>query len=208
MKTVNTFSTVLIVVFISSLMPAHALSGDRIEAEKYFIAAQKALAEGDDRSAENALMNALKKDPEFTSAIWQLSQIYEKRGQLEYARELILRGLKQEPDASWARDRLAQIERLLTRRLLDQAEDLMDSGKYDMAVPKLSQYLMLKPRDPIPLELLGRCHLALGNLKTAQEYLLQAVQRDPSNRDIASLLDDVERRLSRSSIDALVAGAR
>ena len=84
----------------------------------------------------------------------------------------------------------------------------MNTGTYDMALPKLSLYLGIRPHDPVPLEMLGRCHLSLGNLQTSKEYLVQAIQRDPSNRDIASLLDEVDERISRLSIDAVIGRAR
>ncbi|MCK4539226.1 MAG: DUF4388 domain-containing protein, partial [Candidatus Krumholzibacteria bacterium] len=197
---------ILLITLLFVAGPAGATG--RIEAERAFVDAQKALASGDNVSAEKHLMKALQCDASFTSAIWQLSQIYEKRGKLEYARELILRGLQQDPGAAWAREKLGQLERILTRKLLNEAESYMSSGSYSKAVPKLSLYLGIKPHDPIPLEMLGRCHLSLGNLQTSKEYLIQAVQRDPSNRDITSLLDKVDERISRSSVDAMIGRAR
>ncbi|MBU8922824.1 MAG: DUF4388 domain-containing protein, partial [Bacteroidales bacterium] len=197
---------ILLVCLLFTAGPAGAAG--RIEAEKAFVEAQKALASGDNVSAEKHLMKALQSDASFTSAIWQLSQIYEKRGKLEYARELILRGLNQDPQAAWAREKLSQLERILTRKLLNEAESYMSAGSYEMAVPKLSLYLGIKPHDPIPLEMLGRCHLSLGNLQTSKEYLIQVIQRDPSNRDITILLDAVDDRISRSSIDATIGRAR
>ncbi|MCU0639165.1 MAG: DUF4388 domain-containing protein, partial [Candidatus Krumholzibacteria bacterium] len=100
-----------------------------------------------------------------------------------------------------------QLEKTLTRKLLGEAEAHMAAGRYDQAVPKLSLYLGIKPHDPAPLEMLGRCHLALDNLKMAGEYLRQAIERDPSNRDIASLIDEVEKRISRSEAEAAVGRA-
>ncbi|MBN2070526.1 MAG: tetratricopeptide repeat protein [Candidatus Krumholzibacteriota bacterium] len=187
---------------------AYGQNPGRIEAEKIFVEAQKALARGDDATAEQQLMQSLQHDPSFTSAIWQLSQIYEKRGQLEYARELILRGLQQDPNAAWARDKLSQVEKLLVNRLKIESEAFMDSGHYDKALPKLSLYVGIRPHDPDPLILLGRCHLALGNLKTAREYLVQAIQRDPTSRSTANLLDEVDQRISLSSAETALARAR
>ncbi|MBN2184979.1 MAG: tetratricopeptide repeat protein [Candidatus Krumholzibacteriota bacterium] len=199
---------ILFILLIIFYYPAaYGDASGRIEAEKIFVEAQKSLARGDDATAEKQLMESLQYDPSFTSAIWQLSQIYEKRGKLEYARELILRGLQQDPSASWARDKLAQVEKLLTDRLKMEARAFMDSGEYSKALPKLSLYLGMKPHDPEPLFLLGRCHLALGNLNTAKEYLVQAIQRDPTNRDTAALLDEVDERILRSSLEAAISAA-
>ncbi len=186
---------------------AYGAESGRIEAEKVFVEAQKALARGDDATAEEHLMKSLQLDPTFTSAIWQLSQIYEKRGKLEYARELILRGLQLDPGASWARDKLAQVEKLLINRLKTESKAFMDSGEYDKALPKLSLYLGIRPHDPEPLFLLGRCHLAIGNLETSKEYLVQAIQRDPTNSESAALLDEVDERIARSAVENAISAA-
>ncbi len=202
---------VISVVFLAAglLAPClHAQSSSRIEAERLFVEAQKSLARGDDVKAEDYLMKALKYDGSFTSPIWQLSQIYEKRGQLEYARELLLRGLQQEPDATWARDKLSRLEKALTGKLLTEAERLMSSGKYDLAIPKLSLYIGIKPYDPVPLVQIARCHLAMDNLDSAREYLVQASERDPSNTDVIKMLDEIERRFDRAEVETALRRAR
>ena len=202
---------VISVVFLAAGMLApclNAQSSSRIEAERLFVEAQKSLARGDDVKAESYLMKSLKSDDSFTSAIWQLSQIYEKRGRLEYARELLLRGLQQEPDATWARDKLARMEKALTGKLLAEAERLMSRGQYEQAIPKLSLYLGIKPYDPVPLVQMARCHLAMDNLDSAKEYLIQATERDPSNTEVMSLLDEVERRSDKAAVEAALRRAR
>ncbi|MCK4235632.1 MAG: tetratricopeptide repeat protein [Candidatus Krumholzibacteria bacterium] len=190
-----------VIILLSTAAPAQTIS--RIKAEGLFVEAQKALSRGDDQTAEILLKNALQSDESFTSAIWQLAQIYEKRGKLENARELILRGLQQEPQAAWAREKLSHLERILTQKLLTEAESFMSSGRYDRAIPKLSLYMGIKPYDPTPLIQLGRCHLALGNLDTAKEYLIQALERDPSNSQTASILGEINERNTRATLEAL-----
>ncbi len=191
-----------LIIVIHTVSPVSA--GDRLEAEELFVEAQKALSKGDMERAESLLKDALAADPSFTSSIWQLAQIYEKRGMLEHARELLIRGLQQEPDATWAREKLSALEKALTQKLLRHAKSYMESGEYDQAIPKLSLYLGIRPYDPVPLLMIGRCHLALGNLETAREYLLQASERDPSNPEIGSLIDEIDRRIERGSVDHLV----
>ena len=91
---------ILVLILIIFYYPnAYGQSPERIEAEKIFVQAQKALASGDNAIAEKHLLKSLQLDSSFTSAIWQLALIFEKRGQLEYARELILRGLQHDPNA-------------------------------------------------------------------------------------------------------------
>ncbi len=202
---------VISAVFLAAGMLApclYAQSSSRIEAERLFVEAQKSLARGDDGKAEAYLMKSLQHDDSFTSAIWQLSQIYEKRGQLEYARELLLRGLQKKPDATWARDKLARMEKTLTGKLLAEAEGLMTRGQYDQAIPKLSLYLGIKPYDPVPLVQIARCHLAMDNLDSAKEYLVQAAERDPSNTEVMLLLDEVERRSDRAEVEGALRRAR
>ena len=137
-----------------------------------------------------------------------MSQIYEKRGQLEYARELLLRGLQQEPDATWARDKLKRMEKTLTGKLLAEAERFMSKGQYDRAIPKLSLYLGIKPYDPVPLVQIARCHLAMGNLDSAKEYLEQASERDPSNTDVITMLDEIARRFDQAELEQALSHAR
>lgn len=200
------FRVVLItslLLFITSYTAAYAQTTDRLRAEKLFVEAQKALSHGDSNRAESFLKKALSEDPTFTSSIWQLAQIYEKRGKLEYARELLIRGLQQDSQATWAKDKLVQLEAELVRKLLGEAKSYMQSGKYDLAIPKLSLYLGIKPYDPVPLVMIGRCHLALGSLDSAKEYFEQAIGRDRSNTDAQQLLAEVETRLAGARVDQL-----
>jgi tetratricopeptide (TPR) repeat protein len=208
MRAVRIVLITILLLMITSHTAAHAQTTDRLRAEKLFVEAQKALSQSDSERAESLLKKALEEDPTFTSSIWQLAQIYEKRGKLEHARELLIRGLQQEPQAVWAKDKLAQLEAELTRKLLAQAKSYMQSGQYELAIPKLSLYLGIKPYDPIPLVMIGRCHLALGSLDSAKEYFEQAIGRDPSNIDAQKLLVEVEKRLASSRTDDLVQRAR
>ena len=199
---------IMLLVFLLVQGAASGQTTKRLQAEKLFVEAQKALSRGDTELAESLLLRALEKDGGFTSAIWQLAQIYESRGQLAYARELILRGLTLEPEAAWAREKLAQMEKSLTHKLLLEAEVYMRQGQYDLAIPKLSLYLGIKPYDPAPLIRLGRCHLALGNIETAREYLVQAFERDPTDSQVTALLKEIDERIDRGSVDRLVDEAR
>ncbi|HER43203.1 MAG TPA: tetratricopeptide repeat protein, partial [Candidatus Eisenbacteria bacterium] len=209
-RTMNGARTVMLCVLlcvVAAHTAAPARAGDRVRAERIFVEAQKALSRGEMERAESLLEDALTADPSFTSSIWQLAQIYEKRGMLEHARELLIRGIEQEPGASWAREKLAALETTLMQRLLENARDCMESGEYGKAIPKLGLYLGIEPHDPVPLLMIGRCHLALGNLETAREYLMQAGELAPSDPNIGSLLAEVRRKIERSSVERLVAAA-
>ncbi|MCD6379219.1 tetratricopeptide repeat protein, partial [bacterium] len=199
-------AAVISVILISSSLFAE--SPNRIKAEKLFVQAQKALSTENSKEAENLLMKSLQQDPNFTSAIWQLSQIYENRGKLEYARELLLRGLQQKQNATWAKEKLKRMEKILVQKLLSEATDFMTEGNYTSALPKLALYNGIKPNDPVPLIYMARCHLALNNLQTAKTYLSEAIERDPSNPDIANLLTAVENRIERESLNRVILQAK
>jgi len=197
---INKWSGSLVILFSLLLISDNCLSADRIEAESLFVEAQKKISSGDDATAETLLKKSLQHDPDFTSAIWQLSQIYESRGKLEHARELLIRGLEQAPDASWAREKLRRMERILVQKLYTEAEKLMSAGEYTAALPKLSLFHGIKPYDPVPLINLSRCHLALGHPETAGNYLERALERDPENEEIVSLMEIIDKRIANNAL--------
>ena len=180
----------------------------RVQAEALFVDAQKALSRGDDAGAEILLKDALSSDPAFTSAIWQLAQIYESRGELDYARELLIRGLRQDPGASWAREKLAQIEGSLARTILAEARRYMNSGKYDNAIPKLSAYLGLRPDDHAALVAMAKCHIEKGNTKTARQYIEKARAIDPGNAEVSSLIARLDKSALDTRLEKLLAEAQ
>ncbi|HVO77173.1 MAG TPA: tetratricopeptide repeat protein [Candidatus Bathyarchaeia archaeon] len=200
--------TVVLVLVASVCAPAQPQNDARSRAEALFVDAQKALSRGDSEGAEALLKEALTKDPSFTSAIWQLAQIYESRGKLDYARELLVRGLQQDPGASWARERLAQLESTLERATLAEARSAMNSKDYDVAIPKLSSYLGVKPDDPTALLLMAKCQLAKGQTKMAREYLSRAHAAEPGNAEIASLTADIDKRERGSRLEKLLGDAQ
>ena len=206
---VATLSAVACLLLIScACAEAQPQSSSRVQAEALFVEAQKALARGDSETAESSLKEALMKEPGFTSAIWQLAQIYETRGKLDYASELLLRGLKQDPQATWAKEKLAQMEGALSRRLLAEAQASMNAGDYDLAIPKLSTYLGLKPDDETALICMSKCHLAKGNLETAREYIKKARMNDPANEGIASVEAEINNRARSALLERLVNAAQ
>jgi len=205
-------SVCLFTIFTAAmlLLPPHACgqASARSEAENLFIEAQKALSRGDTRSAESLLKETLAKDPGFTSAIWQLAQIYEHEGQFDYARELLARGLGQDPQASWAREKLAQIEGRLSTKLLADAREYMNDGDYSRAIATLSSYLGVKPNDPAALAMMGTCHLRTGKANTAREYLRKALALDPDNERAVASMRDIEKRDRAARLEALITDAQ
>lgn len=188
--------------------PVHAQTTPRDQAEALFVEAQKSLSRGDSDGAEKLLTDALAKDASFTSAIWQLALVHESKGKLDYARELLLRGLRQEPEATWAREKLAQLEGTLARSLLSEAMAAMNAGEYSRAIPKLKTYLGLKPGSPRALVSLGKCSLAKGDVKAAREYLQKARASDPAYEEIPSLAAAIDGRETTARLDRLIGEAQ
>ena len=199
-----------LILIVGGSVNAQSQTAARVQAEGLFVDAQKALSRGDSQRAEVLLKEALTQDPSFTSAIWQLAQIYEGRGKLDYARELLVRGLKQDPEASWARERLAHLEGEIARTMLVEARTYVNSGEYDLAIPKLATYLGLKPNDAVAFVAMAKCQFAKGKLKSAREYLAKARAIDPANSEIAPIaaeIDKIDRdaRLEKLLSDAQIA---
>jgi len=206
------FSRVMACAIVLMLAGASAVSqtgtAPRVKAEMLFVDAQKALSRGDYTGAETILKEALQTDPTFTSAIWQLAQIYESRGETDYARELLMRGLRQEPDAAWAREKLAQMEASIARAMLTDARAHMSAGKWEGAIRKLSAYLDLKPNDAAALAAMARCQVETGNQKTARKYMDRAHAIDPDNAEISALLAKMETTERSARIETLLAEAQ
>ncbi len=198
----------IVLMLATGLAEAQPEPAPRAQAEALFVDAQKALSRGDDAGAERLLKDALTSDPAFTSAIWQLAQIYESRGELDYARELLTRGLRQDPGASWAREKLAQLESSLARTILAEARGYMGSGKYNLAIPKLSAYLGLRPDDPAALVAMAKCHFEKGNPKTARQYIDKVQAIDPGNAEISALTARMETTSRDAQLEKLLAEAQ
>ncbi len=198
----------VVLTLATGLAEAQPEPSPRAQAEALFVDAQKALSRGDDAAAERLLKDALTSDRAFTSAIWQLAQIYESRGELDYARELLTRGLKQDPGASWAREKLAQLEGSLARTILAEARGYLSSEKYDLAIPKLSAYLGLRPDDPAALVAMAKCHIEKGNTKTARQYIEKARAIDPGNAEISALTARMDKTARDTQVENLIAEAQ
>jgi tetratricopeptide (TPR) repeat protein len=84
----------------------------------------------------------------------------------------------------------------------------MNAGDYDLAIPKLSTYLGLKPDDETALICMSKCHLAKGNLETAREYIKKARMNDPANEGIASVEAEINNRARSALLERLVNAAQ
>lgn len=90
--------------------PKPASARDVKEAQARYAEARRALAAGDDRTAEVALMEALALDPKLHPAREDLGTLRVRQGRLAEAERLVSRGLQEEPDWIGYRRLLARLE--------------------------------------------------------------------------------------------------
>jgi tetratricopeptide (TPR) repeat protein len=201
------FATLVVAALLAPPL-ARGQASAQSEAESIFIEAQKALARGDQDTAESLLLEALVKNPSFTSAVWQLAQVYEHEGRLDTARELYLRGLSQDPQASWARDKVARIDGTLSKQLLAQAKSSFEDGNFSQAIHVLSTYLGMKPDDGDALVLMAKSQLGQGNVGDARKNLQKALARDPGDKEATAVMGTIEKRDRKERVEQLITNAQ
>jgi tetratricopeptide (TPR) repeat protein len=82
---------------------------------------------------------------------------------------------------------------------LNYALSLRSAGALDDAIVQFREAQALAPRDPIIPMLLGSTYAQRADYPAAAEALLRAVQLDPSNREAAKRLADVEAALQATT---------
>jgi tetratricopeptide (TPR) repeat protein len=111
-------------------------------------------------------------------AMLELANVYERSGKLEYARGLLVRSARLDPDNNTIRDRLRNVERLLAAVLTEEVDSLMAAGQYELAVPKLSLHLSFDPENPEVLYRRAVCYAKMGRPKEALEGVNNALRFD------------------------------
>ncbi len=180
------FAAALVLCSLCSMAlasPHSSLRAEERSAETLFIDAQKALARGDDGAAEALLAQSLARDPSFVSAVWQLAQIHESRGNLDRAREYLARGLIMDPGASWARERLAALDSKVASSILSEARARLVEGDFESAGRHLDRARSIDSTNP-----------AIGPLRAEMEKRLRAKRVD-------RLVKNAERVLAETQPD-------
>jgi len=80
-------------------------------------------------------------------AMLELSNVYERTGRLEYARGLLIRATRIDPNNAAIERRRESVDRLLVAVLTAEADSMLARGAYEQAVPKLSLLLSIRPDD-------------------------------------------------------------
>lgn len=80
-------------------------------------------------------------------AMLELSSVYERTGRLEYARGLLIRATRIDPNYQGIERRRESVDRLLFAVLTAEADSMLAQGDYEQAMPKLSLLLSIRPED-------------------------------------------------------------
>ncbi len=111
--------------------------------------------------------NVFKLDPKQTDALVQGAECYFLLNRTEPARNLYLKAIDANPNASVAHFRLGSMH--------------MTAKEFDKAVPRLMLAARIDPRQPLYPALLGDSFSALGDYRSASESYQLATQLEPTN---------------------------
>jgi putative PEP-CTERM system TPR-repeat lipoprotein len=172
------------------------------------------LAKQEIQAARTDFEHALKIDPKFTPAIFNLAQLDLKDGDVLSARKRYEAILAVQADNPRALLALAKIESdagngAKAVELLEQARDrnpkavqprlvlanyYFQTRRYEDALAAASEANQILPTDPAVLTLLGRAQLAAGDAEMAAKTLAEAVERRPDVGEIHHYLAEAQVR--------------
>jgi tetratricopeptide (TPR) repeat protein len=177
---------------------------DSITIPELFEKAREAFGLADYDLAEQFYQEILIRQRSNVRAMLELTNVYERNGKLEYARGLLVRSARLDPDNKSIRDRLRAVERLLAAVLTVEVDSLMASGQYELAIPKLSLHLSFAPENPEVLYTRAVCYSRLGQREAALKGVNDALrfdQREQYFRLRMAILEDMK----TTETDGLVA---
>ncbi len=132
--------------------------------------------------AEKFYQEILIRETANVRAMLELSNVYERSGKLEYARGLLLRSAKIEPENPAIQSRLASVERMLQIVLAEEVDSLVTGRHYELAIPKISLQISLRPDDPELLYQKAVCYMNLGRPDAALSDLEKAIRLEQKDR--------------------------
>lgn len=125
--------------------------------------------------AEKFYQEILIRERSNVQAMLELANAYERSGRLEYARGLLVRAAKLQPDSPAILARLRSVEHMLSVVLSVEVDSLIAQRQYELAVPKLSVHLSIDPRNPELLYKRALCYVNLGKPDAALSNIDQAL---------------------------------
>lgn len=157
--------------------------------------------------AEIYYQEALLRDPDNIDLMLELAALYRRTGRLEYARGLLTRAGRLDPE----RNDIAETRRLVERDLFAQVSVEVDSlvarRQYDKALPRIGVLLSIDGENADVLSQKARCQWALGQTDAALTSIKLAVARDPRD-EFFRLRDRIAADVERHRLDELEKSTR
>jgi Tetratricopeptide repeat/Domain of unknown function (DUF4388) len=158
------------------------------------------------RLAEIYYQEALIRKPTDTAVMWELAALYRRTGRLEYARGLLTRAGRLEPDRNDIAEARRVVERDLFTQVSAQVDTLITAGKYDQALPRIGVLLSIDGENADVLAEKARCLEATGQSDAALTSIKLALARDPRD-EFYRLRDEIALNLEKRHVDELEASA-
>jgi tetratricopeptide (TPR) repeat protein len=156
-----------------------ASAGNAAEVRRLYREGLQALEAEDFDRAEERLKQVLDRDPRHLDALWNLALLYERTGNLTYARSLLLRALEASPEKRPIEERLTVVESRLRAQLLDEIDRLEAEKRWSEAIPVAKRLLVLDPEDHATTYRMGEFHLELGEPEQALSAFDRALELEP-----------------------------
>jgi tetratricopeptide (TPR) repeat protein len=132
--------------------------------------------------AEKFYQEILIRDRSNLQAMLELSNVYERSGNLEYARGLLARSAKLSPGDRSIAQRLQSVERMLASVLTEEVDSLMAAAQYELAIPKLSLHISFEPENPETYYKRAVCYSRLGKPNAALVSINSALKLDQAEQ--------------------------
>ena len=157
--------------------------------------------------AEKFYQEILIRERSNLQAMLELSNVYERSGNLEYARGLLARSAKLAPGDRSIALRLESVERMLSAVLAEEVDSLMTSAQYELAIPKLSLHISFEPENPENYYKRAVCYSRLDKPTAALTSINSALKLNQAEQYLrlrTTILEDMK----SSEAKELVAQAR
>ncbi len=145
--------------------------------------------------AEKFYQEILIRERSNLQAMLELSNVYERSGNLEYARGLLARSAKLAPGDRPIAQRLESVERMLSAVLAEEVDSLMTTAQYELAIPKLSLHISFEPENPENYYKRAVCYSRLGKPTAALASINSALKLDQAEQYLrfrTAVLEDMK----------------
>jgi tetratricopeptide (TPR) repeat protein len=171
-----------------------------------FALARDAFGLGHHALAEQYYEAILLRERANLQAMLELSNVYERTGKLEYARGLLIRATRIDPNYAAIERRREAVDDLLKISLTEVTDSLLARGACEVAMPKLSLHLSIEPNNPAVHYKRALCLFEMGRYDAALTDVEASITISPQEPYFL-LRDRVIDGLRREEIKHLAARA-